>query len=438
LSTNPNTNPTVPVFLDAAAVGRSSSTPFLTVFETRNPGTGDVNYPIQTRWVNTTNPAASTEWILTSYSNNTGVLTANWNMLAGGSGAAITLTGNTGAAVPPNGANTIFVLGDTTTINVAGNPGANTLTISTAGTVATSYVEDSGTAIPVAGVLNIKGGSGITTSGAGNTVTITNSFGNLTFNEDTGSATPSAGVVQVKGANGIKTTGDGANKITIGTTSGGTVITQVKNQVFTSSGTYTPSSGLVYASIQILGGGGAGGGGVATAGSQLSGGGGGGAAEYAVGIFTAAAIGASKAVTIGAGGVGVSGGDGLPGGNSSVGVLITAFGGSGGIAGPLSTSGGFVGSGGAGGTGGAGGDYRTPGAPGINGLGAATAIVAFGGTGASSQIGSGGMEGPGFHSGNNALGYGAGGGGANSGGGTGPFAGGNGSGGIVVVTEYIS
>ena len=44
--------------------------------------------------------------------------------------------------------------------------------VSLVGTVATSYPTDAGTAIPAAGVLNIVGGPGITTSGVGNTVTI--------------------------------------------------------------------------------------------------------------------------------------------------------------------------------------------------------------------------------------------------------------------------
>ncbi len=45
--------------------------------------------------------------------------------------------------------------------------------VSSTGTTATSYVEDSGTAIPSGNVLNIVGGTGINTSGSGNTVTIT-------------------------------------------------------------------------------------------------------------------------------------------------------------------------------------------------------------------------------------------------------------------------
>ena len=45
--------------------------------------------------------------------------------------------------------------------------------VSSSGTTATSYVEDSGTAIPSGNVLNIVGGTGISTSGSGNTVTIT-------------------------------------------------------------------------------------------------------------------------------------------------------------------------------------------------------------------------------------------------------------------------
>jgi len=84
-----------------------------------------------------------------------------------------TIEGNTGGPITPNGLNNIFIVGDGTTIDVAGNGGTNTLTISVAsGIIAQSFPTDVGTATPAAGVLNIIGGDGIEVSGAGNTVTV--------------------------------------------------------------------------------------------------------------------------------------------------------------------------------------------------------------------------------------------------------------------------
>lgn len=95
-----------------------------------------------------------------------------------GTGVVQTLTANSGGAVSPLAGN-INVVGDTTTINIVGNPGTHTLTASTGSTVATSYVEDSGTAVPSAGILNVIGGTSvggfatnINTIGSGNTVTV--------------------------------------------------------------------------------------------------------------------------------------------------------------------------------------------------------------------------------------------------------------------------
>jgi hypothetical protein len=81
-----------------------------------------------------------------------------------------TLTGNSGGPVAPTGGN-INIVG-TGVITVTDNPGTSTLTISSSGSLADSFVTDAGTATPAAGVLNVSGGNNIHTSGAGNTVTI--------------------------------------------------------------------------------------------------------------------------------------------------------------------------------------------------------------------------------------------------------------------------
>ena len=57
-------------------------------------------------------------------------------------------------------------------------------------TVPTSFVEDVGTATPVANILNIRGGIGIMTSGSGNTVTITATGGGFTWNVVTSATNP--------------------------------------------------------------------------------------------------------------------------------------------------------------------------------------------------------------------------------------------------------
>ncbi len=89
----------------------------------------------------------------------------------GGGGSNVqTLTGNIGGPVPPTGNNiNIIGMGDVT---VAGNAGTSTLIISLPGPVATEFDADSGSATPLGGVLNIVGGLNITTTGAGNTITV--------------------------------------------------------------------------------------------------------------------------------------------------------------------------------------------------------------------------------------------------------------------------
>ena len=80
-------------------------------------------------------------------------------------------------------------------------------------------------------------------------------------------------------------------------------------QVFSANVTYTPSLSLIFAIVETIAGGG--GGGSASAGAAaVLGGGGGGSGGYSRKTLTAAQIGASQYVTIGAGGLGGAAGRG--------------------------------------------------------------------------------------------------------------------------------
>lgn len=119
-------------------------------------------------------------------------------------------------------------------------------------------------------------------------------------------------------------------------------------QIFTASGTYTPTPGTNAIDVEVQGAGGAAGGSPATASGQSSAGGGGGSGAWAWGRFLSGFSGA--AVTVGIGGAGVSGSSGGNGTASSFGALCAANGGFGGsVAGPVSSTTTFVATGGTGG-----------------------------------------------------------------------------------------
>jgi hypothetical protein len=104
-------------------------------------------------------------------------------------------------------------------------------------------------------------------------------------------------------------------------------------QVFNASGTYTPTVGMKWAIVEMVGGGAAGTTVGATGGSfLLSIGSGGSSGGYIKALLTAAQIGASQSVTVGAGGT-TTGGAGNPGGASLFGALLQANGGNGGSSG---------------------------------------------------------------------------------------------------------
>lgn len=229
--------------------------------------------------------------------------------------------------------------------------------------------------------------------------------------------------------------GDGTWK----TPAGGSGFTSVVVQAFVTNGafTYTPTSGMDYCIVEVVGGGGGGGGVVAGAVNSLGGGGGGGGGGYSRKVISAATIGVSKSVTVAAGGSGGgAGGTGNPGGTSSLSSLITATGGAGGSGLTASTAFRSI----AGGAGGAGtaGDFN------INGQ-----VGGFSVTEGSVQAGSSGAGGCSYFGGGaiprnstaaisgaagNAIGGGASGGlGTNAS----NASGGTGADGCVIITEFI-
>lgn len=104
-------------------------------------------------------------------------------------------------------------------------------------------------------------------------------------------------------------------------------------QVITASGTYVPTPGMNYARVRGVGGTGSSGGCVATAAAQTNASGGTAAGSYFDAWLSAATIGASQPVIIGAAGVaGAVGANGNPGGATSLGALLNAPGSAGGSA----------------------------------------------------------------------------------------------------------
>ncbi len=189
-------------------------------------------------------------------------------------------------------------------------------------------------------------------------------------------------------------------------------------KTFTTSGTYVPTVGMKNVLVKVLGGGGGSAGIAATAANQISLAGGGASGSYAEAWLSAAAIGTSQAVTVGAGGYGGAiAANGGPGGTSSIGSLVSALGGF--PSGP-STGGNMV---------------NSAGSAGSPGIGVGGSVLA--GHGAASPLGAGGYgssvalaaAAPG-------TGYGSGGGGIANGQNQPGRPGGAGAPGAVIIYEY--
>lgn len=235
------------------------------------------------------------------------------------------------------------------------------------------------------------------------------------------------------GASGQLNLGAGAAVLSTGAFVGKAPIVRV----LTAGGTWTKPVDLAFAMVEVMGGGGAGGGAVATAAGQMSSGAGAGAGGYVRKLYSAAALPAASYVyTVGAAGVGNATGTGGAGGASTfVGPTgtLTAGGGGGGTA-SGATSASVLAGGGNGGAASGPGDLVMVGAGGT-GAGVITAVRMLSGTGGSSPLGGAGRA-SNIGAGQAASGYGAGGGGGTTNVSTGPFAGGDGSPGVVIITEF--
>ncbi len=230
-----------------------------------------------------------------------------------------------------------------------------------------------------------------------------------------------------------------------GVTSWSSFVKTVTKQTFTASGTYTPSTGMLFAQVEMVGGGAGGGGCAGTVGSIYSGGGGS-SGGYSRSILTAATVGASKTVTVGSGGNGGTAGanTGSVGTASCLtttscvsGQIVVANGGAGGVGGS-SASAPVGGAPAAAATG----DIAAAGTAGLFGSNAAGTLANYNpsGGGGSSYFGGGaqGVSNAGTLTGANAGAYGSGGSGGNCYNTAGTAAGGNGSAGVVFITEYLS
>ena len=474
---------------------QGANTPIRRVKTTRDPLTSDrKNFILGDEWLNT----STNEWWKLAADPLSGAI---WVSIGGGINLDLqTITGNSGVAVPGDASQNINLLGTAGQIAITGNPGTNTLTASLVGSaggaIQTITTPDATVVVPTVGNVGFVNGAGIDITGAGSNVTFALSGGataidSITVDNFTPPGTDpvvpdSSGlirmtaaqvnnggfgnviriqslaaneitaVIQQAGSNGIKdTTKNGVAHFNsanftndegfISAIPDTTAIRSVNLVVYAVNENYIPPANLAYAIVEIIGGGGGGGGSSGNASPQTAGSAGGGSGAYCRSIYPRATLVPNQTVTIGTGGPGGTGNVGGNAGTSTLfGALMTAGGGGGGAFGAPS-AGLTNATAGQGGTS-SGGQLNMVGTNGDDGFGIVIAPDSFaeGGNGGSSYFGGGGegytlsSAGAGGQNGDAGRSYGAGGGGAVTINNGGTFTGGDGLGGLVLITEFLT
>ena len=161
------------------------------------------------------------------YVKKTGTGTSGWILLATTSGAATTFMGDSGSASPV--ANVLNILGGTGIDTVcSGNTVTIDFDVTEVPTVLTTMTTDAGMATTALNNLNILGGTGIDTSASGSTITVAFDVTEVptiptSVVSDSGNVTPSVNSFSVVGGAGITTSAVGS-VLTIALVGGGIAV----------------------------------------------------------------------------------------------------------------------------------------------------------------------------------------------------------------------
>lgn len=194
-------------------IGSNAYSPPNLTTDDRPPTSNDrKNLDIGALWIDRSgNPDV---WILTKFEG----AVSTWLKIGEGTGTADEFPTDSGTAIPVDGDLNIF--GDGDNISTAG--AGNTVTISLSGDVADVYQTDINFAVPVAGTLEIAGGTSVTTTGAGNVVTIDIDADIATlYVADVGSAIPAFNTLGILGGANVTTNAAGAAIVITATGGGG-------------------------------------------------------------------------------------------------------------------------------------------------------------------------------------------------------------------------